>query len=104
MRVKYIIPPKFRPDFINQELYTNLRHEMEIHDEVEIVDLSPDIVHIFGIWNNSFARRVERYRSIDIPVIFTSINEILNIVNRNGHVTSGLDAIMAVKKLSLIHI
>lgn len=103
MRVKYIIPPKLRPDFINQEMYTNLRHDMENHDEVDIVDLSPDIVHIFGIWSSSYARRVERYRSIDIPVIFTSINEILDIVSSSGHITSSLDAVMAIRKIASLN-
>ena len=80
MRIKYIIPSKPSPSYINIEMWQMLVHELTVCDQVDIVDMSPDIVHIFGIWNLRNVRLVEQYRSKDIPVVFTSINGMLGIV------------------------
>ena len=73
MRIKYVIPFKPSPSYINIEMWQMLVHELTVCDQVDIVDMSPDIVHIFGIWNMHNVRLVEQYRSKDIPVVFTSI-------------------------------
>ena len=49
MRIRIIIPSRLHPDYINAEMCDLLRRELPACGEAEIVDLSPDIVHIFGI-------------------------------------------------------
>lgn len=47
MRIKYIIPSKPSPSYINIEMWQMLVHELTVCDQVDIVDMSPDIVHIW---------------------------------------------------------
>lgn len=99
MRIKYVIPSKPSPSYINIEMWQMLVHELTVCDQVDIVDMSPDIVHIFGIWNMHNVRLVEQYRSKDIPVVFTSINGVLSIVNRDGRQVNSPNIIYAVRRI-----
>lgn len=64
MRIKYIIPSKPSPSYINIEMWQMLVHELTVCDQVDIVDMSPDIVHIlaygtygmYALWSNIEAR------------------------------------------------
>ena len=99
MRIKYVIPSKPSPSYINIEMWQMLVHELTVCDQVDIVDMSPDIVHIFGIWNMHNVRLVEQYRSKDIPVVFTSINGVLSIVNCDGRQVNSPNIIYAVRRI-----
>lgn len=107
MRVKFITPSKHHADFVNFDMYNLLRQELTAHGEVEIVDVSPDIVHIFGLWNRSYTMRVRHFRHICVPVVFTSIRGMLPLIDGNGNTTSSLSTRMAVRAVcssgALIH-
>lgn len=99
MRIKYVIPSKPSPSCINMEMWQMLVHGLTVCDQIDIVDMSPDIVHIFGIWNIHNVRLVEQYRSKDIPVVFTSINGMLGIVNRNGRQVHTPNVLYAIRRI-----
>lgn len=99
MRIKYVIPSKPSPSCINMEMWQMLVHGLTVCDQIDIVDMSPDIVHIFGIWNIHNVRLVEQYRSKDIPVVFTSINGMLGIVNRNGRQVYTPNVLYAIRRI-----
>lgn len=102
MRVKFIIAPTKHPDYINIGMYENLCREFQSHDKVDIVDLSPDIVHIFGIWNRKYASYAEHYRRIGVPVIFTSVNGMLSIILKSGRITNNISTRIAIRKICRI--
>ena len=99
MRIKYITPPKVRPGYIHAELCQMLRKELPTCEDVEIVNLSPDIVHVFGIWNSTNAKLVERYRRIGIPVIFTSVNGMLSLVGKESHDSCSIATKTALRRI-----
>lgn len=90
MRIKYVIPTKMHSDFINAGMHKLLCQALKVHGEVSIVDSSPDIVHVFGIWSNAYAKLVEKLRSLGIPVVFTSINGMAELKNSEGHTTNNI--------------
>ena len=108
MRIRIIIPSRLHPDYINAEMCDLLRRELPACGEAEIVDLSPDIVHIFGIWNSSFAKRVEAYRNIGVPVVFTSLDGILSLKKSSGGNTHSITPTAAVRRVAksgaIIHV
>lgn len=99
MRVKFIIAPKKNPEYINIGMYDNLCREFNTHGKVDIVDVSPDIVHIFGIWNRKYANHAEHYRKIGVPVIFTSAKGVLPIILKSGRVTNNIATRIAIRKI-----
>lgn len=108
MRIKYIIPSRLHPDYINAEMCELLRRELSACDETEIVDLSPDIVHFFGIWNSAYAKRVETYRNMGVPVVFTSLDGILSLKKSSGANTHNISHTAAVRRVAksgaIIHV
>lgn len=78
MRVRFFIPKETHCDFINSRMCQVLHHELSEYDGVEIVESSPDIIHIFGTYGTS-SNKAEYYRKRNIPVVFTSIKGMLGL-------------------------
>lgn len=85
-----------------------LRRKLSACDEAEIVDLSPDIVHFFGIWNSAYAKRVVTYRHMGIPVVFTSLDGILSLKKSSGANSHNISHTAAVHRVAksgaIIHV
>lgn len=100
MRIKFIIPSKDNSDYINYELYHILRQELNSLGEVDIVDDSPDIVHVFGTWSNKCFKTMYKYRKIGVPVVFTSLMGMIPLVNKNGMPITNSNTHIAIKKMA----
>ena len=100
MRIQLIIPQETHRDFINRELCQSLHQNLSNLDGVELVDTSPEIVHIFGVWNNASAQKTESYRKKKIPVIFTPIKGLANLKLSDGATTNNISIRQAIKNIA----
>ena len=74
MRVHLITAQKVKPEYINYGMYETLCRGLSDHGKATIVDTNPDIVHIFGLWNRHYANVAAKYAKRGIPVVFTSLD------------------------------
>ncbi len=73
MRVSFIAPTRNRREYINYEMYETLKRTSENAEGITVADDFPDVVHIFGTWNNSFSKLCKVFARRGIPIIFTCI-------------------------------
>ncbi len=73
MRISFIAPTSNRREYINYEMYETLKHTSEKAEGITVADDFPDVVHIFGTWNDSFTRLCESFSKRGIPIVFTCI-------------------------------
>lgn len=98
MRIKYIIPTKIHPNMINVGMYQHLCEEFQTRHNAEVVETSPDIVHIFGVWNHNYSHLSKNYRSIGIPVVFTSVDGMIRLKSHEGDPTKKLSTLLSLRK------
>lgn len=108
VRIKYIIPEKNSTPCVNGSLFETLRQRLQTFGEVQIVDSYPELVHILGLWTKHYANVIKRYRRIGVPVVFTSIEGLSLLLDKNGNKTKSISRRSIVrricKKCSLIHV
>lgn len=100
MRIRLIIPQSTHRDYINRGLYYILHSRLSNFDGAEIVDASPEIVHIFGTWSNASAKETEKYRKQHLPVVFTSIKGMIGLKLSDGTTTDNIALKLAIKRIA----
>lgn len=108
IRVKYIIPDKLSDANINRGIPDLLRQMLPATGAILVVDEHPQIVHVFGLWNSSYAEVVKILRRRGLPVIFTSIEGVPPLLNEKGNTTNDMIKIAAIRKIctlcNVIHV
>lgn len=108
IRVKYIIPDKLSDTHVNRGLPDLLRQWLPASGAMLVVDKHPQIVHVFGLWNSSYAKLVKRLRRKGLPVVFTSIEGLSPLLNINGNTTNDIIRIAAIRQIctscNIIHV
>ena len=85
MNIKIINTLDSRPDDINISLFESLRQEFMDNDSIMLVDENPDIIHIFGSWDNMSLEAVRKYRDREIPIVFTASDGLVALgVSKNS--------------------
>lgn len=90
MRISFITPRHTNKKFVNVGMYDALCRQLNNAQDIDIVNSSADIVHIFGLWNWHYAQLVRNISKCGIPVVFTSITGPLTLLNSSGGVTNNL--------------
>lgn len=100
MRISYVINTrnKCHPQQYNLGMYRLLCHTIQSMDNVEIVDKSADIVHIFGLWNMAYAKQVAKYRKRCVPVVFTPLGGLSAIMD-NDRLTNNVFTRKAIREI-----
>lgn len=100
MNLQIIATQDFRQEYINVKLYESLCHEFKDRGTITVVDKNPDIVHLFGLWDDESMKVVHGFNARKIPVVFTSINGLIAL-NASGNSFSQQNSINRyVKKIS----
>ena len=99
IRVKFITPKKPYTTYVNGNLVNILQQRLEALGAIKIVESSPEIVHIFGLWTIRNANNIQKYRDIGVPVVFTSIEGLSPLLSRSGNVTKDLSKKIAIKSI-----
>lgn len=73
MRLQLIATQQLLPHNINHSLFSLLQEELSKKGGVVITEQAPDLVHVFGTWNNDTANVVEKAFKRKIPVVYTSL-------------------------------
>lgn len=81
MRVKLITINNNIPYCHNIAMVTQIEDAVCKNTEIEIVDTSPDIVHMFGQWSLRSEQKIKEWVKLKIPVIFTSIDGMSSLIH-----------------------
>lgn len=108
IRIKYIIPDKLSDTHINSSLSGILRQRFSSSDAILVVDKYPQLVHVFGIWNSKYTKMVKDLRRKGLPVVFTSIEGLVSLLNAKGDKISGFTRIEAIRRIcsscNIVHV
>lgn len=108
IRVKFIIPDKLSDIHINSGLPDILRQGFSSPGTILVVDKYPQVVHVFGVWNNKYAAFVKKQRRKGLPVVFTSIEGLAPLLNAKGCRTNDITRISAIKRIcsssNIVHV
>lgn len=108
IRVKYIIPDKLSDTHINSGLPDILRQGFSSSGAILVVDKHPQVVHVFGVWNNKYAAFVKRQRRKGLPVVFTSIDGLAPLLNAKGGRINDIARTSAIKRIcsssNIVHV
>lgn len=90
VRVRYIIPNKLGTVDVNGGLCDILRQKIGSFGAVNVVESSPEVVHVFGLWTSAYVRRIKRFTDIGVPVVFTSLQGIAPLIDKEGSITCNM--------------
>lgn len=99
-RLQLITTSKHSEHLVNSELKDFIADGMAKFGDTEIVDTSPDVVHIFGMWTAKSARAANDLQSRGIPVVFTAINGMAQLFDNNGEIVSNIALRNAVRQIA----
>lgn len=74
MRIKFISLVKSSATPLNKDLLSTISESINAFGDVEVVDTTPDLVHICGKWSSASATTIKHYTNKGVPVVFTSAN------------------------------
>lgn len=107
MRLQLVATQQLSPLNINLSLFSLLQEELSKRDGMIITEQAPDLVHVFGIWDNNTANMVKKEFNRKVPVVYTSLQGLQAMASKG----CGYDAISAkrlrneiLKKVSTVHV
>lgn len=108
IRIKYITLGKPSRSHINRDLPDILSQRLSDSDVMQVVDTSPEIVHIVGTWTRGCASVIKKFKAKKLPVVFSSIEGLVPLVDKNGDRTRRIAKVAAIKKIcsecDIIHV
>lgn len=108
IRIKYITLGNPSQNHINRDLSDILRQRLSDSDSMQIVDTSPELVHIIGTWTRGSASVIKKIKAKKLPVVFTSIEGLAPLVNMNGDRTRHTAKVAVIRKIcsecDIIHV
>lgn len=93
----------------NEETFVNeLQKALTSYPEVEIVDVCPELVHVFGAWNSDAEDAINAAYRHDIPIVYSTMGSLspwtIQEQERKGHFHQITRMRMAVEKINLLHV
>lgn len=73
---------------------------METFGDIDVVNSSPDIVHMFGDWSESSVKKVKSFSNIGIPLVFSATEGLSSLLNRDGFPKKSIAHKRIVKEIS----
>ena len=106
IRIKYTISGD-KSGAINASLADTLQHDIAAEGCFEVVDAAPEIVHVFGPWSGGSASLIKKYKKKGVPVVFTSIHGMAQLLSSRGEGTTPMATALAVRRIcalcSVVH-
>lgn len=84
MRIKLVNLTKNSATHLNTDLLSTLANSINAFGDMEVVDTAPDMLHIFGKWSAISANTIAHNQSIGIPVIFTDIDGLADLLTASA--------------------
>lgn len=100
IRLQLITLCRHSESFVNSTLKDVIADNIKQSDDIEVVDASPDVAHIFGLWTTKSAKVAHSLQSRGIAVVFTSINGMARLLNNYGEPTSDITLKNVVRRLA----
>lgn len=108
IRIKYITLVKPSRNHINRDLSDILQQRLSDSDSMQVVDTSPELVHIVGTWTRGSVNAIKKIKAKKLPVIFTSIEGLSPLVDMNGDRTRSIAKMAVIRnicsKCDIIHV
>lgn len=103
MRVQFIINKHNCIRDVNASMALILRDYLASHG-CQATDHAPDIIHVFGRWNNQYARIIRHCYNYKIPIVFTAIDGIQSLADKeNGSFHLNISPRQIIRYSSVIH-
>ena len=84
MRIKFVNLTKNSATHLNTDLLSTLAESINAFGDMEVVDTSPDMLHLFGRWSAASASTIAHNQSIGIPVVFTDIDGLADLLTASA--------------------
>mgnify|MGYP006898302362 CR=1 FL=1 len=81
MRLQIVDTGKFNSRCYNGKIMSVLKDNIGRMEDIELTDLNPDIIHLFGNWDVNTLSMVKSLHRRHIPMVLTSVNGLQSLVS-----------------------